>query len=78
MPTLPLTVTDVHGIGGELYAVTVALADGTSAHYLIPVSMATIEAVTISAVAMATLLDPDVQFTSAHHRGHRRYDPRTG
>ncbi len=78
MPTLPLTVTDVSYVGGQLYSVTVALADGTLAHYVIPASMATIEAVSISAVALAQLLDPDRPFATAHHRGGRRYDPRTG
>ena len=37
--------------------------------------MATLEAVTISAAAMGTLLDPALRFasTGAHH--HRRYAP---
>lgn len=78
MPLLPLTVESVTNIGGQLYQVTVTMADGTLQHYLIPVSLATVEGVTISALAMATLSDPAVTFVNAHHRYHRRYDPRTG
>lgn len=76
MPTLPLTVTAVDYVGGELYAVKVAFADGTLGNYLIPASMANVEAVTISAAAMGTLLDPNRPYATTHHRGHRRYDPR--
>jgi len=77
MSTLPLTVTEVEYAGGELYRVTVALADGTLAHYLIPATLASIEAVRISAIAMGVLLDPNRPYFTSHHRGHRRYDPRT-
>jgi len=77
MSTLPLTVTEVEYAGGELYRVTVALADGTLAHYLIPATLASIEAVRISATAMGVLLDPNRPYFTSHHRGHRRYDPRT-
>lgn len=78
MPLLPLTVESVVNAGGQLYKVTLTMADGTSRHYLVPVSLATVEGVTISALAMATLMEPDVTFVNAHHRYHRRYDPRTG
>jgi len=74
--TLPLTVTEVEYAGAELYRVTVALADGTLAHYLIPATLATVEAVRISAIAMGVLLDPTRPYFGSHHRGHRRYDPR--
>ena len=77
MPKLPLTVTAVEGLGGQLYGVTVAFSDGTTQTYIIPASLATIEGVTISAVALAVLADPDRPYVSSHHRGHRRYDPRT-
>ena len=77
MSTLPLTVTEVEYAGGELYRVTVALADGTLAHYLIPATLASIEAVRISATAMGVLLDPNRPYFTSHHRWHRRYDPRT-
>jgi hypothetical protein len=75
-PTLPLTVTDVSYAGAQLYRVTVALNDGTQTHYLIPSSLATVEAVTISALAMGQLLDPNRPYANVHHRGHTRYDPR--
>ena len=54
------------------------LTDGTVTQYLIPVSLATIEGVRISAIALAQLLDSNRPYVNAHHRGHRRYDPRTG
>ena len=76
MATLPVTVTDVSHYGGQLYQVSVAMADGTVTQYLIPASLATIEGVSISAIALAQLLDPDRPYVTAHHRGHRRYDPR--
>lgn len=76
MATLPLTVTDVSHYGGQLYAVTVAMADGTTTQYLIPASLATIEGVSISAVALGQLLDADRPYATATHHGHRRYDPR--
>jgi len=77
-PALPLTVTSVEHWSGQLYAVSVAMADGTVTQYLIPASLATIEGVSISAIALAQLLDPNRPYANAHHRGHRRYDPRTG
>lgn len=76
-PALPLTVTSVDHVGGETYGVTVAFADGSTGSYLIPASMATIEAVSISAVALAQLTDPNRPYANVHHRGHRRYDPRS-
>ncbi len=78
MPTLPLTVTAVDYIGTDLYGVTVAFRDGTTANYIVPASLATTEGVTISAVAMAVLLEAEVTPRPGHHRHHRRYDPRTG
>jgi hypothetical protein len=76
MAKLPLTVTAIDAQPGGLYRVTVAFADFTTTNYLIPYSMATLEAVTISAAAMGTLLDPALTFrtSGAHH--HRRYAPR--
>jgi len=77
VPTLPLTVTAVTYVGAELYQVSVAMADGTTTHYLIPATLASIEAVRFSALALGQLLDPDRPYFTSHHRGHRRYDPRT-
>ena len=51
--------------GGGLYGVTVAFDDLTTQSYIIPDSMATIEAVTISALAMAVL--SRVQHRPGHH-----------
>lgn len=76
LPTLPLTVTDVSYAGKGLYAVTVVLADASELQYVIPATLATTEAVTISAVAMAQLLDRSRPFVNTHHRGRHRYDPR--
>ena len=57
---LPVTVTAVVRYSGSLWAVTVAYNDGTTGTYLIPDSMATIQAVTISALAMAVVTDLNV------------------
>ena len=76
MAKLPLTVTGVENLGGELYGVTVAYADGSTANYIIPVTLATVEGVTISAVAMGALSDPTVVVHTQPHRKHRRYTPR--
>lgn len=77
MAKLPVTVVSVVNRGGGLYGVTVAFDDLTTQSYIIPDSMATIEAVTISAVAMAVLSESNIaQVTMPHHK-HRRYDPRT-
>lgn len=78
MATLPLTVTSVEDRGNGLYGVTVAMRDGTLFHYVIPETLATIEAVSISALALAQLLDALPQRVNAHHGKHTRYAPRTG
>ena len=76
MTTLPLTVIAVEPAPGRLYRVTVAFADGTLHHYLVPETLATVQAVTISALAMGMLLDLNTQPVYHHHRGHRRWLPR--
>ena len=53
------------------------MADGTTQNYLIPASMATIEGVSISAAALAQILDPDRPYSSSHNPNHTRYAPRT-
>lgn len=78
MATLPVSVERIVSLGADNYQVVLALADGTTAQYVLPMSLATIEGVTLSAVAVATLLDPDVTAVTGHHRGHRRYLPREG
>jgi hypothetical protein len=77
MAKLPLTVTSVARQKGAIYAVTVAFADGTTANYLVPETIATVEAVRISALVYGQLSDPDVTAASKPHRVHQRYDPRT-
>ena len=77
MAKLPVTVTEVVKVAGGLWAVKVAFADFTVGQYLIPETMATIEAVTISALAMATLSETNIAQVTAPHHKHRRYDPRT-
>lgn len=57
MPKLPATVTTVELLSGGTYGVTVAYNDGTTQSFLIPETMATLEAVRISTLAMAVLSD---------------------
>jgi hypothetical protein len=57
MAKLPMTVTRVQLLSAGTYGVTVAFWDGTTQDYLIPETMATVEAVRISALAMAVLSD---------------------
>ena len=57
MPKLPATVTTVELLCGGTYGVTVAYNDGTTQSFLIPETMATVEAVRISTLAMAVLSD---------------------
>jgi hypothetical protein len=78
MASFPAMVTDVVYMGTVGYGVTIAYADGTIIHTIVPNSLATIEAVTISAVALGILSDPDLAAAQTHHHRHRRYDPRTG
>jgi hypothetical protein len=73
---LPVTVTAVTARKGGLYAVTVAYFDGTVGQFLIPPTLATVEAVTISALAMATLSDMVIPGPNLRTPHHRRYAPR--
>ena len=57
MPKLPATVTLVELLSGGTYGVTVAYNDGTTQSFLIPDTMATVDAVRISTIAMAVLSD---------------------
>jgi len=69
---LPVTVTAVTPVRGQLYAVTVVFSDATTGRYLIPQNMATIEAVSVSATVMAMLCDlPANQLTAPHHDPRR-------
>ena len=76
MTKLPLTVTSVEPRSGQLYVVTVAFADGTTGNYIIPLTMATLEAVTISALVYGQLNDLDIAYRTRPHHKTRRYAPR--
>lgn len=77
LSTLPLTVTSVEPVAGGLWKVTVAMADGTSRHMLIPETLATIEAVKLSSLALAQLLNVATTPVYHHHHGHRHGRSRT-
>jgi ethanolamine transporter EutH len=74
---LPLTVTQVNRKSGYFYEVVVAYADGTTGTFLVPLTLATVEAVTISALAMGVLSDIVVQHATVHGPNHKRFDPRS-
>ena len=77
MTTLPLTVTSVEPVAGGLWAVRIAMADGTSRTMLVPETLATIEAVKISSLALAQLLNVGTTPVYRHHHGHRHGRSRT-
>ncbi len=77
MAKLPLTVTKVERLAGATWGVTVAFWDGTIANYLIPETMATVEAVRISALAMGVLSDQLGPPATGPQSRNRRYAPRT-
>ncbi len=77
MAKLPVTVTEVVPVAGGLWAVKVAFADFSVGQYLIPETMATISAVTWSALAIAQVLEAPAVPSYAPHHVHRRYAPRT-
>lgn len=76
MPKLPATVTEVKQVAGGLFAVTVAFWDGTTQNYLIPPTMATVQAVTLSASVIAMLNDVELGYYTHPHRKHPRFLPR--
>lgn len=76
MAKLPVTVTSVVLKKEGLYAVSIAMADMTTQVFLIPPTLASVEAVTVSALAMAMLNDIATAGPTGHGPGHRRYDPR--
>jgi hypothetical protein len=78
MPKLPVTVTAVSLYKSGNYVVTVAFADGSTQNYIIPPTLATAEAVSISALAMAVLNDRLMHGPNWPGPSHRRYLPRTG
>lgn len=76
MAKLPVTVTAVTPKAGGLYNVTVVYYDGTVGQFLIPPTLATAEAVYMSALVMATLSDMVTPSPNARVPHHRRYLPR--
>lgn len=78
MPLLPLTIESVDYLGADMYAVRIVMADTSTREMIVPKNLATVEAVTFGSVAIAQLLEVATSGTTHHHRGHRRYDPRTG
>ena len=76
MAKLPVTVLDVETRSGGSYAVRVAYYDGTTGVYLIPATLATVQGVTISALAMAVLSDNPDFGPNFPGPSHRRYRPR--
>jgi hypothetical protein len=73
---LPVTVTMVKRNKGGTFTVTVAYFDGSVGQFIVPVNLATVEAVTISAMAMAALSDIATPHSTVPGPGHRRYLPR--
>jgi hypothetical protein len=76
MAKLPVTVTNVVKNKGGTYTVTVAYFDGSVGQFIIPLSLATVEAVTVSAMAMAALSDIITNGPNFPGPSHRRYLPR--
>jgi hypothetical protein len=76
VPKLPLTVTQVVPKPGQLWAVQVAFADGSTGWYIVPQTLATIEGVTISALALGVLMDIATANLTSHGPSHRRFEPR--
>jgi hypothetical protein len=70
---LPITVTDVQRRKAGLWAVTVAFSDGSTQTIVVPESLATVEAVSVSAVALAVLSELAVPDPSSpqHVPAHR-------
>ena len=77
MAKLPLTVTEVRPAKGGLWSVRVAFADGSIGQYLVPTTMATLDGVRFSAVALGALADIATGMPEVTHGPKRRYDPRT-
>lgn len=74
---LPLTIQQVVRAGGGLWAVELADADNVPHTILVPGNLATAEAVTIGALAMAVLAGGPYPAESYPGGKHTRHDPRT-
>jgi hypothetical protein len=77
MAKLPVTVTAVNPMKAGLYTVVVAFSDGTLGSYIVPETLATYDAVRISALVFAMLTDKPPTNLDKPHGKHRRYEPRT-
>jgi hypothetical protein len=76
MAKLPVTVTAVNPMKAGLYSVVVAFDDGTMGSYIVPETMATYDAVRISALVFAMLTDKPPTNLDKPHGKHTRYEPR--
>jgi hypothetical protein len=56
-PKLPAVVTRLEELSGQRVAVTIGFADGTTGVYVIPRTYATLEAVRLSALVVATITE---------------------
>lgn len=72
-PALPLTVREVRPIGGALWAVTIVMADNTERTVIIPETLATLEAVRFSALALAVLSSHMRPMSPPRTAAHGRY-----
>lgn len=77
MALLPLTVESVSPASAGLVQVVLTMADLSRRVLILPETLATIEAVRWSAIALAQLAELDASQMTHPHRKHRRYDPRT-
>lgn len=76
MSVLPLTVREVKPMGGGLWGVTIVMADNTERAVIVPETLATLEAVRFSAVALAVLAARPRPLSLPRTAKHRRYAPR--
>jgi hypothetical protein len=75
MSALPVTVLAVERAPGGLWRVEVAYSDLSTRWFLVPETLATVEGVRISALALATLAERAARLDFPHHR-HPRWAPR--
>jgi hypothetical protein len=75
-PKVPLTVEAVVRRSGGLWAVRVVYADLSTGEILIPETLASIDSVRFSALAVATLASLPAHQVTRPHRVHTRWAPR--
>lgn len=64
-------------MGSGLWGIVLVMADGTERSVIIPETLATLEAVRFSAVALAVLSSQTKPMELPRTAKHRRYAPRT-